>query len=100
MKQEPSDELVGLEGHGLLTVLICIIPPSERDLTFPVGKDAVITDGDPVGISAEVLKDTLDAIERGLAIDNPFFTIELTPESFKVPGLLKMMDTVGEYKIT
>ena len=27
MKQEPSDELVGLERHGLLTVMVCIIPP-------------------------------------------------------------------------
>ena len=32
-------------------------------------EDAVIADCDPVGISAEVLKDTLDAIERRLAID-------------------------------
>lgn len=27
MEKEPSDELVGLEGHGLLTLMICIIPP-------------------------------------------------------------------------
>ena len=27
MKEEPSDELLGLEGHGLLAVMICIIPP-------------------------------------------------------------------------
>jgi hypothetical protein len=52
-----------------------------------------------VGISAEVLKDTLDAIERGLAIDDPLFTIELAPEYLKVPGLLEMADTAGEYKI-
>ena len=100
MKQEPSDELVGLEGHGLLTVLVCIIPPSEGNFALMDVEDAVIADRNPVGISAEVLKDTLDAIERGFAIDDPLFTIERTPESFKVPGLLKMMDTVGEYKIT
>jgi hypothetical protein len=27
MKQEPSDEFVRLERHGLLTVMVCIIPP-------------------------------------------------------------------------
>jgi len=27
MKQEPSDELVSLKRHGLLTVMVCIIPP-------------------------------------------------------------------------
>jgi hypothetical protein len=52
-----------------------------------------------VGISAEVLKDPLDAIERGLAIDDPLFTMELAPEYLKVPGLHEMADTVGERKI-
>jgi hypothetical protein len=51
-----------------------------------------------VGISAEVLKDALDAIERGLAIDDPLLTIELASESLKVPGRLEMLDTAGEYK--
>ena len=61
-------------------------------------EDAVIADGDPVGISAEVPKDTLDAIEGGLAIDDPLFTIERAPESLKVLGRLEMADPVGEYK--
>ena len=51
-----------------------------------------------MGISAEVLKDTLDAIEGRLAIDDPLLTIELASESLKVFGLFEMADTVGEYK--
>ena len=62
------------------------------------GEDAVIADGDPVGISAEVLKDTLDAIEGRLTIDDPLFTIELASESLKVLGRLERADLVGEYK--
>jgi len=61
-------------------------------------EDAVIADCDPVGISAEVLKDTLNAIEGGLAIDDPLFTIELASESLKVFGWFEMADTVGEYQ--
>jgi hypothetical protein len=61
-------------------------------------EDAVITDRDPVGVSAQVLKDTLDAIEGGFAIDDPLLRIELAPESLKVLGLLEMPYTVGEYK--
>ena len=37
-------------------------------------EDAVIVEGDPVGISAEVLKDSLDAIEGRLAIDDPLLS--------------------------
>jgi hypothetical protein len=52
-----------------------------------------------VGISAEVLKDALDAIERGLAIDDPLLMIELSSESLKVFGWFEMADRVGQYKI-
>ena len=62
-------------------------------------EDAVIADRDPVGISAEVLKDTLDAIEGRLAIDDPLLMIELASESFEVLGRFKMADTVWEYKV-
>jgi hypothetical protein len=51
-----------------------------------------------VGISAEVLKDALDAIEGGLAIDDPLLMIELSSESLKVFGWFEMADGVGEYK--
>jgi len=51
-----------------------------------------------VSISAEVLKDALDAIEGGLAIDDPLLTIELVSESLKVFGWYEMADGVGEYK--
>jgi hypothetical protein len=49
---------------------------------------------------AEVLKDSLDAIKGRLAIDGPLFTIELTSEWLKVPRLLKVSNTVGEYQGT
>jgi hypothetical protein len=51
-----------------------------------------------VSISAEVLKHPLDAIEGGLAIDDPLLMIELAPESLKVFGWFEMADGVGEYE--
>jgi hypothetical protein len=38
-------------------------------------ENAVIADGDPVGISAEILKDTFGAIEGWFAIDDPLLMI-------------------------
>jgi hypothetical protein len=67
-------------------------------MTVTEVEDAVIADGDPVGISAEVLKDTFNPIEGGLAIDDPLLMVELLPESLKVFGLFEMADTIGEYK--
>ncbi len=61
-------------------------------------EDAVIGEGDAVSISAEVLKHPLDAIEGGLAIDDPLLMIELSSESLKVFGWFEMANRVGEYK--
>ena len=100
MKKESSDKLVSLERHGLLAVVIGIISPQKRNIIVLDGEDAVIADGNPMGISAEVLKDTLGAIKGRLAIDNPLLMIELFPEGFEVSGLLEMTDIAGECKIS
>lgn len=100
MKEEPSDEFIGLQCHGLLFITIGIIPPAERDIAVLDLEDTVITDSDPVGISAQILKDTLGAVERRLAIDNPFFMIELPSEHLKGSSVLQMTDAAREDKIT
>ena len=99
MKEEPSDELIGLENHGLLFITIGIVPPAEGDIAVLDFEDTVIADSYPVGISAQILKDTLGAVERWFAIDNPFFMIELTSEYLKGSGVLQMTDAAGEDKI-
>jgi hypothetical protein len=53
-----------------------------------------------VGISAQILKDSLGTAERRLAIDNPLFVVELTSESLEYAWLSKMTDTAGEDKST
>ena len=100
MKEEPPDKFIGLQGHGLLTVPVGIISPEKRNLAVPDREDAVIADGDWMGISAEVLKDPLGAIEGWFAIDDPLLGIEKSPERFEGFGFLEIADAAGEYKIT
>jgi len=59
----------------------------------------VIADGDSVGISSEVLKNPLDAVEGRLAIDDLILVIELSSESLEVLRGFEMADAVWEYKI-
>ena len=99
MKKEPADKLVGLEGHGLLPVMVGIIPPAEGNFAVLDGADAVITDGDSMGISAEVLKDPLGAIEGRFAIDDPLFLVEMPPEGLEVCGVLEMAEMGGKDQI-
>jgi hypothetical protein len=99
MKQEPSDKLVGLEGHGLLVVMVGIIAPEEGHLAVPEGEEAVIAEGDSVGISAEVLQDPLGASEGGFAIDDPLLAVERPLKGFEVFGILEMTERVGKKEI-
>ena len=99
MKKEPPDKFIGLQRHGLLTVTVGIISPEERNMAIPDREDAVIADGDSMGISAEVLKGPLGAIEGWFTIDDPLLLIEKSPERFEGSGFLEMAYTAGEYEI-
>ena len=99
MKKEPADKFIGLQGHGLLTVPVGIISPEERNLAVSVGEETVIGDGDSMGISAEVLKDPLGAIEGWFAIDDPLFMVEMPAESLEVSGVLEMAEIGGKDQI-
>ena len=81
MKKKPSDKFICRECHDLLTVVVGIIPPPERNLAVPVGKDAVVADGDPVGISPEILENPLGTTKRRFAVDDPLLMIEMSSET-------------------
>jgi hypothetical protein len=99
MKKEPPDKLARLQRHDLFTVVVGIISPEERDIAVLDIKDSVIADRDPVSISAEVLKDTLGAIEGRFAIDDPFLMVKMSLEGCEGSGFLEVADTSGEYEI-
>ena len=100
MKEEPSDELIGFESHGLLFAAIGIVPPAEGDIAVLNIEDTVVANSDPVCISAQIFKDALSSVERRLAIDNPFLVVELSSEHLEGFRVFEMTDTAGEYKIT
>jgi hypothetical protein len=79
--------------------MVRIISPEEGNLAVLDGEDAVITDGDSMGISAEVLKGPLGAIEGWFAIDDPLFLVEMPPEGLEVSGVLEMAEIGGEDQI-
>jgi hypothetical protein len=81
-----------------LAFAIGIIPPAEGDPAVPVGKDSVVADRDPVGISPEILENPLWTAKRRFAVDNPLFTIELVTERVKRFRFLEMTDPPVEHQ--
>src|ERR1039457_767055 len=99
MKQISSDELDSFERHGLLFVIVRVVTPLEGHHSILSGKYAVIADGDPVRISAEILQNPLGSIEGRLAVDNPFLMIELLSETLEDMRFFQMTDTAWEDEI-
>ena len=99
MKKESPDKLVDLQRQHLLLIAISIITPQERDLAVLNFEDAIIADGDPVCISAQVLKDSLGSVEGRFAIYDPLLVVEPSSEYLKVMRLSEMTDAAGEDQI-
>jgi hypothetical protein len=59
----------------------------------------VVADCDSVSISAQVLKNTIGAIEGRFAIDDPLLVVEVFSEGFEVSGIFEITETVGKDKI-
>ena len=100
MKKEPSDELAGIQSHYFHFLVVGIVSPEKGHFPVLNVEDTVIADSDPVGISAQVLKDTLGAVKRRFAIDHPLFMVEPSSEHLKDSGVLKMTDAAREDKLT
>lgn len=80
MEQESSDKLFGRNRHDFFLIAIGVVTPAEGNLAIFKLEDTLIADGYPVGIAAEIVKDSLCPGKGGLAIDDPLLLIELPYE--------------------
>jgi hypothetical protein len=73
MHQEPPDELVRLERHGLVAAgsLDPVVLVAERYAGRVGGDEAAVGDRDPVGVAGQIGQHLLRPGERPLAIDEP-----------------------------
>ena len=81
MEQEPSDELRSLQSHCFILVSISIITPEKKDLIPLHFDDAMIADCNIVGVSSQILKEHLTAVEGRLRVDDPFPAIKVLKKS-------------------
>lgn len=71
VQEEATNELLGLQSHGSLALLVSVVFPAEDDLFWMDGEEAMVGDGHPVGIAGQVFKNLLGTPERRFAIDHP-----------------------------
>lgn len=69
--EEATDELSGFERHDSRLVVVASIPPAERDVPCFEFEEAMIGDGDLVGVTAEIREPLRGPPEGRLSIDDP-----------------------------
>ena len=71
VKQEATQELIDRQSHDPLLIVMNGISPSESNVAVSEGKQAVVGDGDAMGVSAEIAQHVFRAAEGRLGIDDP-----------------------------
>jgi len=71
--EEAADELVGIEGHGFVSVSLFspVIFVFEGNAMITLGYQAVVGDGDAVSIAGEIVKYGLGSVEGTFGIEIP-----------------------------
>ena len=90
MEEEPSDKLGRLEGESFAVL------SGETDSVVVHTDEPSIGDTDPVGISAEVVKDLLGPTEGRLTINVPRFAVERIFESSESVRVGELVRDVGQ----
>jgi len=73
MEKEPTEELVGVQGHDASSIAARVVFPGEGNAVVVEGEDAAVGYSDAVSITSEVLEDLARPPEGGLCVNEPFF---------------------------
>ena len=76
VEQEAADELLGRQRHDVHAVTVAVVFPAKaHDTGLEIG-EAVVGEGDAVGVAPEVLEHLLGTGEGGLGVDHPVLLAE------------------------
>jgi hypothetical protein len=80
MEQKPAQELLDRQSQQALLVGVSGVSPTKGDLVTGQGPEAMVGEGDPMGIGTQIVEDIVRTPERGLAIDDPVLAEQGTQE--------------------
>jgi hypothetical protein len=72
VEQEPTDELVGRQGHGFLFAVVAIVFVTELHVAIFDIEQAIVGDGHAVSVATHVVEYLLGPGKGCFGVDNPF----------------------------
>jgi hypothetical protein len=77
-----------------------VILPEEGDLVVGQGQEAVMADGDAMGVASQIGQHVVWATKRRLGVDDPVLAKEWPPEGAKDLFLLPGLESTVEGELT
>ena len=71
VQHESAQELMSGNSHNLLLAVVGIISPAEGDAIVLEGHEAMVGDGDAVGVAGQVVENMFGAAEGWLGVGDP-----------------------------
>ena len=94
--REAAQKLAGRKSHSALLVAVGVVAPEERDLFAIEGQQAMVADGDAMGITAEIAKCLSRSAEGWFGIDDPVFLEQRIDEAGEAPSILEFGSRPGK----
>jgi len=100
VQKETAQELLGRQSHALFLVSMSVILPEEGELVIVKGQEAVIADGDAMGVGSQIGQHVVWATKRRLGVDDPLLAKEWPQEGVKDLFLLQGLESTVEGELT
>jgi len=99
MQQETSQELLRGECHLSVFIAVSIIFPAKGNLVMLEGQQAVVGDGDAMGVAGEIAQHMMGSAEGWLGIDDPVLTEQGTQEGAENFLILQGLENSAELEL-
>jgi hypothetical protein len=96
VEKETSEELLAGERHLSFLLAVGVVLPGESDLVILKGEQAMIGDGDAMGVASQVAEHTVRSSERGFGINDPILTEESSEEGSERLQVAQRLQASGE----
>lgn len=83
MKQEAADELDRIEAHDAAPVVVPGVSPTEAHVAVVKAEKSSVGDGDPVGVSGQILQHMFGSSERRLGVNHPLPSAQTAEQRVK-----------------
>jgi hypothetical protein len=93
-------KLIARDGHHFLPIVIGRVTPAKGNLAVRQCDQAMVGDGDAVGIAAEILQHELGSAEGWFGVDDPVFAEERTEPGSEELGMGERREFSGQVQLS